>query len=138
MSKRAISNLIKYGCSAAVVALLAWSYISLRDFAGAELVDKYRMLCDAFTIPGLMLILVGAMIWVSSQGALDGLVFCVRFAVFSLIPGKRVERDEKYADYVERRRGKRAKGYSFLFYSGLATMVIAGVFMALFYSVYGK
>ncbi len=138
MSKRIVVNLIKYTSSAAIVALLAWTYVSLREFEGVSLMEQYRILCDAFTIPGLLLILVGAMIWISTQGALDGIAYCVRFAIFSLIPGKRIDRDEKYGDYVERRRGKRASGYGFLFISGLVTMVIAGVFMVLFYSLYNQ
>lgn len=135
MSKLKI-NLIKYGCCAAFVALLAIAYISLRDFAGAELMDKYLILCDAFTVPGMLLILFGGMMWASSQGALDGLTYVVRYALFSLIPGKRLERDEKYGDYLEHRMQNRVKGYGFLFISGLVTMAVALVFMAQFYYLY--
>lgn len=136
MSERLKTNLIKYGGSAAFVALLAVAYISARDFAGAELVDKYLILCDAFTVPGMLLICLGALMWASTTGALDGLTYAVRYAIFSLIPGKRLERDEKYGDYIERRSKNRAKGYGFLFVSGLITMAIAAVFMILFYSLY--
>ena len=135
MSKLKI-NLIKYGCCAAFVALLAIAYISPRDFAGAELMDKYLILCDAFTVPGMLLILFGGMMWASSQGALDGLTYVVRYALFSLIPGKRLERDEKYGDYLEHRMQNRVKGYGFLFISGLVTMAVALVFMAQFYYLY--
>ena len=135
MSKLKI-NLIKYGCCAAFVALLSIAYISMRDFAGAELMDKYLILCDAFTVPGMLLILFGGMMWASSQGALDGLTYVVRFAVFSLIPGKRLARDEKYGDYLEHRMQNRVKGYGFLFISGLVTMAVALVFMAQFYYLY--
>ena len=136
MMKRLTPYLIKYGFSFAFVGLVAWFYISQRDFQGAELVNKYRMICDALTIPGVLLVLFGAMLWVTGQGALDGIAYCIRFAVFSLIPGKRLERDEKYVDYVIRKRENRKKGYSFLFYSGLVTLAAAGVFMYLFYSIY--
>lgn len=140
MSKRLAKSLTEYTCCAVAVGLLVWFFLSQRDFAGADLVGKYRMLCDAFTIPGVTLIMLGALCWVASQGVLDGLTYCVRFAIYSLIPGKRVERDEKYVDYVLRKREKRkeSKGFAFLFYSGLATMAVALVFMALFYSLYQK
>lgn len=136
MSKRLKVNLAKYGFCALFVALLAWAYISLRDFAGAELVEQYRMLADAFTLPGILLIMFGAMAWVASEGALDGIAYCLRMAFFALIPGKRLERDEKYGDYVERKRANRTKGFGFLFIAGSVTMVVAIVFIALFYSVY--
>ena len=136
MSERLTKNLIKYGGSALFVALLAGSYIGARDFAGSALVDKYLILCDAFTVPGMLLICFGAMLWVSTTGALDGLSYAVRFAVYSLIPAKRLERDEKYGDYIERKSQNRVKGYGFLFFAGLITMAVALIFMALYYSEY--
>ena len=134
MSKRK-TNLIKYGSSAAFVALLAWIYVSVREFGPAPLVEKYLILCDAFTVPGMLLICFGGLMWASTTGVLDGISYAARYAVFSLIPGKRLERDEKYGDYIERKSQNRVKGYGFLFFSGLATMVIAVVFMMLYYSL---
>ena len=135
MSKRVKLLLAKYGGSAALVALMAWLYINLRDFDGAKLVDQYRMLSDAFTVPGILLLMFGCLIWISNLGALDGLAYAVSFAIRSLIPGARYK-DEKYGDYVERHREKRLKGYGFLFISGGVTMVVAIVFMILFYNLY--
>lgn len=135
MSKRVKARLAKYGGSAAFVGLMAWLYISLRDFDGAKLVDKYRMLSDAFAVPGMLLLMFGCLIWISNLGALDGLAYAVSFAFRSLIPGGRYK-DEKYADYVERKRENRVKGYGFLFASGGVTMAISIVFMVLFYSLY--
>ncbi len=128
-------RLAKYGGSAAFVGLMVWLYMSLRDFSGAALVDKYRMLSDAFTVPGMLLLMFGCLIWVSDLGALDGIAYALTFAFRSLIPGGR-HKDEKYADYVERKRKKKAKGYGFLFASGGVTMAAAVVFMILFYTLY--
>lgn len=135
MSKRVKVNLAKYGICAAFVAAMAWLYISLRDFDGAKLVDQYRMLSDAFTVPGIILLMAGCLIWISNTGVLDGLGYVVSFAIRGLIPGGRY-RDEKYADYVERQRENRIKGYSFLFVAGGVTMAVAIVFMILFYNLY--
>ena len=125
----------RYWVSAAFVGFMAWLYISLRDFAGAKPADKYRLLSDAFAVPGLLLLLFGCLFWVSNLGALDGIAYAVYFAFRSLIPGGR-NKDEKYADYVERKRKNRVKGYGFLFVSGGVTMALAIVFMVLFYSLY--
>lgn len=133
---RAKINLIKYGGCALFVALCAYLYISSRDFMALELVDKYLVLCDAFTVSGTVLLIVGCLFWTSSKGALDGLGYSFQLLFRSLIPGRRLARDEKYGDYLERKRNNRAKGYGFLFYSGLVTMAIALVFMGLFYSLY--
>ncbi len=128
--------LIKYGGCAAFVALLACIYIFNRDFAQLELVDKYLVLCDAFTVPGVLLLMIGCLVWASTQGALDGLGYAVNQAIAALIPGKRLGADERYGDYLERKRNNRAKGYGFLFYSGLITMAVALIFMGLYYSLY--
>lgn len=128
--------LIKYGGCLLFVAIFAYIYISNRNFAELELVDRYLVLCDAFTVPGMILLMIGCLVWASTQGALDGLGYAIKITIATFIPGKRLEADERYGDYLERKRSNRAKGYGFLFYSGLATMAVALVFMGLFYSLY--
>ena len=133
MSKEAKVRLTKYVSAFAFVAVMAYIYIGARDFAGASLVVKYWILCDALTIPGILLIMAGALVWVSNMGALDGISYALTHTLRSLIPGMRARSDEKYADYVERRREKPIRGYGFLVIAGCITMAAALVFMALFF-----
>ena len=135
MSKQARIRLIKYGAAAVFVGIMAYIYIAERDFAGAALVEKYWILCDAFTIPGILLIMFGSLVWVSNMGALDGIGYALAYLGRSLIPGMGGRTDEKYADYVERKREKPIRGYGFLLISGCITMAVALVFMALFFSL---
>ena len=128
MSDRVKSLLIKYGSSTLFVAVMAYAYIAMRDFAGAKTWEKMVMICDALTVPGMLLLMVGALIWVANTGALDGITYAVGFAVRALIPGGR-HKDERYADYVERQREKRVKGYGFLLITGGITMAVATVFL---------
>ena len=53
------ANLLKYGITGGICAALVWLYISQRDFAAQETMEQYRILCDAFTIPGIIAIMVG-------------------------------------------------------------------------------
>ena len=135
MSSGVKTGLIKYGCCALFVGLICWVYLSLRDVSNLTQQDVLRMIADCLTISGVLLLMAGCMVWVSNEGALDGLGYVVSFAMRSLIPGKRVDRDERYADYVERRREKRIKGYGFLFISGGVVTGLALIFTALFYLV---
>lgn len=123
---------IQYGCCPLVTVLLAAAYVSSRNLWNVSLQDRYRLLCDAFTIPGLLMILSGALVWVSNEGAFHGVSYCLRLAVFALIPGKRKDGYEKYGDYVERKSQKKIGGYSFLFWSGLVTMGLALAFFVLY------
>lgn len=130
--KRWIVNAIKYGCGIAFVVAVGSYYLLSHDFQAAALLDRYRMMSDAFALPGYMLILVAGLIWVTNQGALDGVSYCLKMAVAGLIPGKR-DSAMKYGDYVEEKREKRMKGYSFLLFTGLGSVLLSLVFLILYY-----
>ena len=131
-------KLFKYGLAAAFGAALTWLYLSLRSFTGTEpLEDRYRMLCDAFTIPGTVLMLSAALVALSNAGSFTGIGYSVKYMVSHLIPGMGL-RQETYADYLERREGKKIRGYGFLLQVGIVFMAVALVYYALFYHVYGS
>lgn len=135
MSKKCKANLLKYGITGAVCIGLAALYCGLRDFADLSTVARYRALCDGFTIPGVVTLCVGALLWVSNDGFFYGLGYCLDIARKALIPGGR-RKMEKYYDYVERHRQKRVTGYGFLFVCGGVCMAVAMVFLILFYQLY--
>ncbi len=137
MSKKVKARLLKYGITIGIGLLMAYAYVATRDLGSLELVDKYRVLCDAFTIPGVIMVMAGAIVWVANEGALDGLGYILTNGLAMLIPGKSGG-TERYADYVERKRKNRVKGYGFLFICGAIFLVVTFVFMALFYSIYNK
>lgn len=135
MSEKLRRNLLKYGITGVLCVALAVVYCVLRDFPKLPLVEKYRTLCDAFTVPGLLAICVGVLLWSSNDGLFNGLGYCLNITWKSLIPGGR-QKIMRYYDYVQSRKKKKITGYGFLFVCGGACMVIAAVFMVLFYSIY--
>ena len=133
-------NLLKYGISFAIALGMAYLYVSLRvdpsDPAALPLMEWYRVLCDGFTIPGLLFVMLGLLVTLSNQGSLDGVGYAATVAFKMLIgAGAHLER---YAEYLERRRANRLKGYGFLYVVGIVCLAAAAVFMGLFYSRYGK
>ncbi len=132
MSKRLRTRLLKYGITSAVYLAFVLLYCNAKDFAILETVEKYRVLCDAFTVPGLMSILSGLLGVISNEGAFEGIGYAMRLAVRAMLPGGRYK-SEKYSDYVEERRGKKITGFGFLFICGGIAMAIALVFLMLFY-----
>ena len=126
-------RLVKYGLCALFVAVMAFAYLQPRNFAGAEIKEQYRLLCDALTVPGVLLLCAGMLVWVSNLGALDGLSYGLRLAFRALIPGKRLQKEENYHDYVAARQAKRARGYGFLLISGAATVVLSLFLLGLYY-----
>ena len=73
MSKELKNNLLKYGITALIGALM--TFTTLRSYHFAEAVtnaEKYRILSDAFTIPGVVLIMFGLLVMVSNGGFFNG------------------------------------------------------------------
>ena len=134
-------NLMKYGVAVAIGLILVYIYVASRidlgNLAAVAKVDLYLILCDAFSIPGLLLLLAGLLMTLSNHGALDGVGYVAVNALKMLIPGGAIKA-ERYKEYLERKRANRVRGYGFLFVTAIAFLAIAAVFMALFYSLYQK
>ena len=107
-------NLIKYGLATLFGVILTAVYLLLRDFTGTEpLEERYRMLCDAFTIPGTVLMLSAALIALANAGSFTGIGYSMKYFFNRMIPGMALQRQETYADYLERREGKKITGFGF-------------------------
>ena len=134
MNGKLKSALLKYGIAVLVAGVLTWAYLALRDFSSVKAaVDRYRLLCDAFTVPGVLLMLTAALIALTNEGALSGIGYMLGHAVRMLIPGMGARKDEKYADYIERKAGSKVKGYGFIFYTGAVWFAVGMIYLALFY-----
>lgn len=127
-------QLIKYSITCGIGAALVVLYLSLNEFNNADTLQlQFRMLADAFTIPGVILMLLAGLVWVASDGFFDGLTYSARWLA-RLIPFTNIK-DEKYYDYKMRKSKDRPKGYGFIFFTGLGFFLAAVLFIALFYLI---
>ena len=135
MKKEVQTSLIKYSISIAIAVGLIALYFGERDFAGASVVEQYRMLCDAFFIPAILFLMIGGLVWASSKGAMDGISFLAQNFIRSIIPGARAKTPQKYYDYLQERneRRKQSSSYLFLFVVGGICFAVSLVFLYLFY-----
>lgn len=136
MSNKVKTLLIKYGISVLICVGIGVAYAVSENIAQQELVHVYRILSDAFTLPALLFLFSGAMVWLSNQGSLDAIGYLMLSVVRFLIPGGALKH-EKYGDYVARRREKNVTGFGFLFVVGLICLVGALVFTMLYDQVHG-
>ena len=134
MNRPKLDTLAKYVLAIVAGLGLAFLYISLRDFSEAPPLEKYRMLCDAFTIPGVMMLAIGALVAVANEGIFYGIGYALSYLGRALT--FRGSKQERYYDYVERKRAKHVSGYGFLFIVGAGFMAIALIFLILFYRLY--
>ena len=134
MIKALKSLWVKSGIALVLGLGVAALYIFSRRTEDMDLVQWYRVLCDGFTIPGLMMILVGLLFWLGNLGAFYAFGYLFRYVIKAFAPG--AIKIGRYLDYVEEQREKQLKGFGFLFVAGGILMTVAIVFLALFYCVY--
>lgn len=124
---------IKYAIASIIAIGFVFLNLSLRDFFNEQdLKEKYRILADSFTIPGLIYILLGLLILLTNKGSLDALGYMAKRAIKMLIPMSKKD-NMTYAEYKENRKG--IHGYGFLFYIGSIVTALGVVFTILFYQV---
>lgn len=137
MSDRLRKNLIKYGSCVAAGLLTGCGYLSGKDIFNQPLIDQYRLLSDAFMLPGFLMVAVGLLIFLANEGAFTGVGFIAQKAVGLLIPFLYKQKGETYGQYVERKTGKPTKGYGFLLICGCVFLAVSAVFVVLFNQVHG-
>lgn len=136
MSEKTRKFLIRFLVALAVGGALALLYLLAREFFTGvhEGKDRFRYLADAFTIPGVMLILSGLLVWCTRQGAFDGVSFSVGLFFRTIFqPGNLTKKS--YPDYVAEKREKRKEkpGCAYLYLAGGVHLVVAIVFLLIFY-----
>lgn len=116
--------------------VLAAVTFCIRDgFAAEDREAFWRAVCDAMTVPGLLLTCLGLLSAASGEGAFDGLNFSVR-KLFSLIltEERRNAMPRTFYDYVTaNQEGKRNKPNTRL-YIGLGFLVLAAAALAVWLS----
>ncbi len=118
---------------------ICWFILTANSFQTIEdTAEKYRVLSNAFTSPGVILLAVGALVWVSTTGTLDMFSYAGRGLLRRFIPGARINSPaerETFYDYTQKKNEKRAKGYGFLFVTGGLFTAVGIVFLILFHTV---
>lgn len=136
MNRSLKEKLTKYLSTVALGIAAVWLCISSRWTDSLSLAEKYCILCDAFSVPGVLIFSVAVMFSMNNLGALDGIAYVLGYIPRMFAPGAFGE-PEHYLDYVEARREKRVKGYGFLYVVGLVFLGISIVFLMLYLSAEG-
>ncbi len=94
-------------------------------FAQVELSKIFHILTDSFFVPAVLIAGFGGLVFVSNEGAFDGLTY----AVTSFMDIFRKNKKNKYNTYYDYKqsKGERNSSFGFLLISGLAFMVITGI-----------
>ena len=128
------TKIICYVACFLVNGLLTLGLLLLRDIF--HVTDKallYRYLADSFTITGVFSVSIAILVALSNQGSLSALGYMLKRLGKALIPFSKKD-DMTYYEYLETR--KKVSGYGFIFWTGLVFLLVAIVFVVLFYQVY--
>ena len=130
------SILLRYGITSGIGGLVAVFILWLLNVGGAETAaDTFGILADAFVVPGVLMLGLASLLWVSADGFFDTLGYAASRVGGMLIPFfGGTAKHQTYYEYVQSKKGKRAKGYGFLFWVGLAFFAIGMIFMILYWS----
>ena len=90
--------LITGGICLAVALALFFGRVSLGPETSAAAIAMAA--CDALFVPGMFCFLVGLLMWVANEGALDGVAWLGSYLGKTLVPGKRSS-IERYSDFLE-------------------------------------
>lgn len=135
---RGVKIFLQYSITTVTAGLAATGILFLRKFPEATTdLDKCRILSEALTVPGVVLLILAALIWISSDGFFDAFFYNLRRMGHMLIPfyGRRIPYRGFYT-YKAERAARRPKHYAFLFFVGLAFAVAGVVFIVLHEKMY--
>ena len=127
---------MQYGITAAVglaIALLIMNAQGLFVLFGNN-ADTYSILSDAFFVPGMVMVSVGALIWIAGTGLFDSVSYALTVAAHAIIPFMK-NKPKSYYDYKSEREGKTTKIPMFILYTGGGFLVIAVVFLIVYAAV---
>lgn len=125
--------LIKYLITLVVGGLLTlWMAVSRGVMEPIEPVKLYHILCDSFFVVGFFITAIGVLVFVSNEGAFDGIVYSVR--AFVNIFRKNKRKHESYYDF-RTARAEHKFSFGFLLICGAVFLAISAV-MYVLYSKY--
>ncbi len=114
-----------------LIPLAAGAAIALAVLLAGGVPEKgtgefWKKLCDACTVPGILLTGMGLLGLLSGQGAFDGMAYPLRKAFGQILSEKkRAEMPKTYYDYVAERQGKSRKKHPCTLWVGLFFLALA-------------
>lgn len=110
-----------------VAALLL--LLSRGSFAKEIQTERFKDISDAFFVPGVLLVCMGALVFVAENGIFDMLKFGAMKVISMMRSEKsRSEYPKTYYDYLQQQAEKARKGYGFLLICGAAFLLLAVFF----------
>ncbi|MBQ7995107.1 MAG: DUF3899 domain-containing protein [Bacilli bacterium] len=120
------------------IAMAIGGYFIIRSSFGLSWEDnKWRLLTDAATFPGVFLILVYLLVKLSNGGAFDALSYSLQLVFYTVFfrSLRETKLPRSYTEYRLLKQGKKRAGFSYLLIVGGIFLLITVVFLILYYQL---
>ena len=126
-----MDKLKKYLIAITCGLLLTCWVLYIKDiFAQTELTMIFHILTDAFFVPGILIVCAGGLVFVSNEGAFDGVTFAMT-SFFDVFRKKKKNKFTTYYDYKQS-KGDRDRSFGFLLITGSVFLAISGIMLLLY------
>ena len=121
-------KLLQYGICFIVGALIAYWVMDLEGLFVVNVPSEIAaILCDAFFVPGILLTMVGCLIWISTTGFFDSLGYAVMVGMHLVLPFLNKGERKSYYDYKAEKDEKRGKTPILIFIVGSFYLLLSGI-----------
>ena len=128
-----MKKLSKYIITIVIGILIAFLVAYSKDIFNQEAKkDIFHILSDSFFVPGVAISGIGLLMFVSNEGAFDGLAFAM-MSFFKLFSIKNEKKFKTYNDYKEQKREKK-NPVAFILISGLFLIGVSIIMLILYYN----
>ena len=136
MKQESKVTLRNYAICVGVELLIGFLVIWSKGFFTDRMAVNVQILADAFFVAGILMTFFAAMMYISGEGALIGIGFVLRNMVLTFIPMGRAKQ-ERYADYRERKMGQMKKqNSSCILVTGLIVLFVGIAITLTWYAVF--
>ena len=118
-------------------AVIAFSVMVLNKiFTAQNASDVMMAICNGFFVSGVLLAGIAGLLFSGNGGTFDMLAYGLRQVGRMFVPGKRGDEKAKQTFYDYRKaRMERPKAVRYLLLPGVGYLLLAGVFLAIYYGV---
>ena len=119
--------------SLALISLVVACLFYEKAFSAETLEDAMIRICNSFTIPGIVFAGVGALSYLSSIGAYDGISYSfTNFALHNLWFTKQPKKYKSFYEYKQAKDEKGRRWFPNLLIVGGASLALAVIFLVIY------
>ena len=123
-----MSTLKRYLITLSAGLVMAVYILWQKDFLGqTETAMIFHILCDAFFVPGVLLVCFGLLIFSTNEGTFDGMTYAVKSFV-NMFRKKNMKQYDNYYDYKASRKNRDTK-FAYLIFCGLFFIAVSAIML---------